>query len=213
MARARSVSEVLSMKRPAFPFKDEWHLAFSCPERVGVWLIWGNSGSGKTRFAFQLCKYLCGFERVIYNSLEEGACLNIQNALIACEMQEVNKRFLLLDGEPMEELSDRLSKKRSPGIVVIDSFQYAQMNYRQYIRFKEAHKDKLLIFVSHADGKMPAGRTARSVMYDASLKVYVEGYRAFSKGRFMGDKAAYDIWMEGANQYWGNNILDDDYER
>lgn len=194
------------MKRQAFPFKDEWYHAFSRPERTGVWIIWGNSGNGKTRFALQLCKYLCQFDRVIYNSLEEGACLNMQNALIDCGMQEVNKQFLLLDGEPIDELSIRLIKKRSPGIVVIDSFQYTQMNYKQYIKFKESHKDKLIIFVSHADGKMPSGRSAKSLMFDASLKIYVEGYRAFSKGRFIGDKAAYDIWPEGANQYWGNNI-------
>lgn len=41
----------------------------------------------------------------------------------------------------------------------------------------------LIIFISHADGKNPAGRSAKSVMYDASLKIYIEGYRAFSKGK------------------------------
>ena len=40
---------------------------------------------------------------------------------------------------------------------------------------------------------------------DATLKVWVEGYTAFSKGRFIGDTGKYTIWAEGADRYWGNN--------
>lgn len=206
MGRAKSVSELLAMKVETFPFKDEWYNAFGEPERRGVWLIWGNSGTGKTTFVVQLCKYLCQFERVIYNSLEEGACGTMKNTLLRCGMLDVKRRFLLLDCEPLDELSQRLMKRKSPGVVVIDSFQYTQMNYKQYIAFKEKHKDKLIIFVSHADGKLPSGRSARSVMYDATQKVYVEGYRAFSKGRFNGPKMAIDIWPEEAFEYWRKEI-------
>lgn len=206
MGRAKSVSELLAMKVETFPFKDEWYNAFGEPERRGVWLIWGNSGTGKTTFVVQLCKYLCQFERVIYNSLEEGACGTMKNTLLRCGMLDVKRRFLLLDCEPLDELSQRLMKRKSPGVVVIDSFQYTQMNYKQYIAFKERHKDKLIIFVSHADGKLPSGRSARSVMYDATQKVYVEGYRAFSKGRFNGPKMAIDIWPEEAFEYWRKEI-------
>jgi len=61
----------------------------------------------------------------------------------------------------------------------------------------------LLIFISHADGKFPAGRSAKSVMYDATLKIYVEGYKAFSKGRYIGEKGEYTVWPEKAVAYWG----------
>ena len=103
----------------------------------------------------------------------------------------------------MEELSIRLRRQKSPDIVVIDSFQYTRMNYRQYIDFKEQHKRKLLIFISHAEGQLPNGRAAKGVMYDASLKIYVEGFRAFSKGRFIGPVGYYDIVPEKARQYHG----------
>ena len=63
MGRAKSVSELLATKVETFPFKDEWYDAFGEPERKGVWLVWGNSGNGKTTFVVQLCKYLCQFER------------------------------------------------------------------------------------------------------------------------------------------------------
>lgn len=206
MTRAKSVSELLATKIETFPFRDEWYDAFGEPERRGVWLVWGNSGNGKTTFVVQLCKYLCQFERVIYDSLEEGAGLTMKNTLIRCGMLEVNRRFLLLDNEPMKELSERLQKRKSPGIVVIDSFQYTQMTYKQYVAFKEKHRDKLIIFVSHAEGKFPSGRSARSVMFDASQKIYVEGYRAFSKGRFLGPKKQIDIWPEEAGIYWGEHF-------
>lgn len=200
---AKGVREVLGMKYETMDFDGPWLDAFGKPERRGVWIIWGNSGTGKTTFALQLCKYLCRFGRVAYDSLEEGACLTMQNAFRREEMMEVNKRFLLIDNENMEELSVRLKRQKSPDIVVIDSFQYTGMNYRQYIAFKERHRRKLLIFISHADGKLPNGRAAKSLMYDASLKIYVEGFRAFSKGRFIGPKEHYDIVPEKARTYWG----------
>lgn len=191
------------MKYETMAFDGAWRDAFGTPERRGVWIIWGNSGNGKTSFALQLAKYLCRFGRVAYDSLEEGACLTMQEAMRRENMMEVNKKFLLIDNENMEELGIRLSRQKSPDIVVIDSFQYTQMNYRQYIAFKERHKRKLLIFVSHADGKLPNGRAAKSLMYDASLKIYIEGFRAFSKGRFIGPVGHIDIVPHKARAYWG----------
>ena len=164
----------------------------------------GEFGNGKTSFVMQLCKYLCRFGRVAYNSLEEGVSLTMQNSLRRFGMMDVNRRFLLLDAESMEQLELRLNRQKSPDFVVIDSLQYSMMNFRQYREFKERHRNKLLIFISHADGKLPAGRSARSVMYNADLKIYVEGYRAFSKGRYIGPKKYFDIWPEEAERYWGN---------
>lgn len=193
---------MLNMKYNTFPFKGEWYDAFGLPERKGVWLIWGNSANGKTTFAMQLCKYLCKFGRVAYNSMEEGACLTMKNTLLRCGMMEVNRRFLLIDNESIEQLNLRLKRQKSPDFVVIDSFQYTQMNYQQYIDFKDLHPNKLLIFISHADGKLPNGRAAKKVMFNAALKIYVEGYRAFSKGRFEGPVGYYDIDSIKAPAYW-----------
>lgn len=200
---AKGVREVLNMKFDTFPFTGDWHEAFGNPERRGVWLVWGGSGNGKTSFVMQLCKKLCQYGKVAYNSLEEGASLTMQNTLKRFGMEEVNRRFLLLDAESMQELNMRLHRQKSPDIVVIDSFQYTMMNFKQYKDFKEQNRNKLLIFISHADGKLPSGRIARSVMFNADLKIYVEGYRAFSKGRYMGPRKYFDIWPEEAIRYWG----------
>ena len=199
---AKGVRELLSMKFDTLPFEGEWYDAFGTPESRGVWIVWGKSGSGKTSFVMKLCKELCKYGRVVYDSLEEGISLTMQNTVRRSNMLEANRRFLLVC-ESMDELSLRLKRQKSPDFVVIDSFQYTQMTYRQYIEFKERHRNKLMIFISHASGRLPTGRSGKSVMFDASLKIYVEGYRAFSKGRFIGPKGYYDIWPEEAARYWG----------
>lgn len=204
MERAFTINDILNKKYKLFDFKDEWEEAFSKPERCGVWFIWGNSGNGKTRFTMQLAKYLTNFGKVLYNSLEEGSSHTIRKAFEDVGMSEVKQKMLLVS-ESLEKLNQRLEKQRSSNIIIIDSFQYAQISYKQYIAFKEKHHNKLIIFISHADGKQPAGRSAKSVMYDATLKIWVEGFKAFSKGRYIGSKGQLTIWEEGASRYWQEN--------
>jgi len=203
MKRALTVNEVLKEKKTTFDFEGAWKEAFGEPERTGVWFIWGNSGNGKSSFTMQLCKELSRFDRVAYDSLEEGDSLTMKQSLVRHKMNECGRRFSLLNAEPIEELRQRLQKRKSFNIVVIDSFQYTQMSYKDYIQLKEQNKNKLLIFISHAKGRAPRGSAAESVMYDATLKIWVEGFKAFSKGRFFGKTGEYTIWQEGANRYWG----------
>lgn len=203
MKRALSINEILSKKRRLFNFNEDWAAAFGAPERHGVWFIWGDSGNGKTDFAAKLCRELARFGRVVYNSLEEGASLPMQNALLRAGIGDVKKRFGLLEGESIEELEERMQRHKSPEFYIIDSFQYTGMSFNDYRRFKEAHPNKLIIFISQAKNKKPDGAAARRVMFDASLKIYIEGFRAFSKGRSIGPKGYYTIWDEGAERYWG----------
>jgi hypothetical protein len=203
MKRAYSPTEVIKMKKKTILLTGAWFDAFGEIERSGVVFVWGNSGNGKSSFVMQLCRELTKFGRVIYNSLEEGTCYTMQATLNRFDMAITDRRFLLVDGEGADELSERLLRRKSADFVVIDSFQYFQLSYKEYLKFKELHRDKLLIFVSHADGKYPAGRAARSAMFDSTLKIWVEGCRAFSKGRFIGDKGYYDVWADRAAEYWG----------
>lgn len=207
MRKAISVTQLLNMKKEVFEFDGAWRDAFSTPERVGVWFVFGNSGNGKTSFTMQLVKYLAQWGKIAYNSLEEADSLTMQNAFRQHGMEDVKNNVVLLC-EPIEELSERLLKKRSPDIVVIDSFQYAGLSYKAYQKFKELHSTKLIIFISHAEGKQPSGRAAKSVRYDAALKIWIEGYRAFSLGRYKGEADYYTIWEEGAERFWGDRALE-----
>jgi hypothetical protein len=201
--RALTVQNILDKKYDLFDFEDEWLDAFDRPEKTGVWFIWGNSGNGKTSFVLQLIKCLSKFENILFNSREEGTTHTLRKSFDNFGMKEVKQKLLVVN-ENMEKLTVRLKQKKSPKIVIIDSFQYTQMSYKDYLAFKEQFPNKLIIFISHADGKMPSGRSAKSVMYDASLKIWVEGYTAFSKGRYIGTtglKGKYIIWAEKAQAY------------
>lgn len=197
----------MNAKKETFPFDGAWQDAFGQPETTGVWLIWGLSGSGKSTFAAHLAKYLSQWNRVAYNSLEEGASLTLVRAFQRAGITPEDRSIHLLT-DKMDLLEKRLSQRRSYEIVIIDSFQYTGLNYRRYIEFKEKFPHKLIIFVSHAEGSQPAGRAAVSVKYDASLKIYVNSHRAFSMGRFRGEVGHYDVWTQSTTQTYGNNDQD-----
>ena len=192
---------MMRKNREVYAFEGALQEAFGQPEQNGVWFIWGRSGNGKTSFVLQLCKELTRYGKVAYDSLEEGDSLTMQNALMRVGMGDVGRRFILLN-ESLKELDTRLKRRRSPDIVVVDSFQYAHIDLKQYEEFIDQHKNKLIIFVSQADGLKPWGRTAQNAMYSASLKIWVEGYRAISKGRYRGNLGYYTIWAEKAEEYW-----------
>lgn len=179
-------------------------------DRHGVVFFWGNSGNGKTSAVVSFCKELTKFGNVLYVPLEEGFSVSLQNTLRRFGIAECGKRFQLLDSLPggVEELEKKLSSQRSPEFIVIDSFQYLHLSYAQYVEMKERHRNKMLILVSHADGKRPEGRPAKGVEYDAGLKIWVEGHVAFSKGRFIGTKGRAVIWRKGAEDYWGGPMDD-----
>jgi len=201
LKRALSPSEMVAKRMVTMPFEGEWMSHVGQPERTGSWIIWGPSGNGKTRYALMLGKYLTQFGRVAYNSLEEGISQSLKRAIMDCGLVGV-RRFILLDKEPITDLILRLQKPKSPDVVFIDSIQYSGLNYRDYRQLRDTNRNKLFIFISHADGKEPAGRTAKSVRYDANIKIYVEGYRAFAASRYGGGEP-FTIWEDGAERIYG----------
>lgn len=201
MGRAVSVTDLYTKKFKVLEFEGEWESLIGKPELKGSWIIWGASGNGKTRFTLMLCKYLTRFGKVAYNSLEEGFSLSMKQAFIATGMEEVKKSIVLLDQESIEDLKIRLSKKKSPHIIVIDSIQYTGLTYKGFVKLKEQFPNKLFICISHADGKKPRGNTAKSIEYDSFVKIRVEGFMAQAVSRFGGGQD-YTIWQEGADRYW-----------
>lgn len=209
MAKLLSASQVLSIKRKTIQLDGAWGECLGEIDRTGVVLVWGQSGNGKSSAVMSLAKELTKHGKVLYVSLEEGYALSFQNTIRRYSMQECGSRFQVVTGEDIETISKRLEKRRAADFVVIDSFQYSQLNYRRYLEFKKRHSNKLIIFVSHADGKQPAGRSAVSVKYDADQKIWVEGYKAISNGRYIGSTGEYVIWDKGAAEYWGTKNTND----
>lgn len=202
MTRALSVDNVLNAKFNGLKFSNEWKELIGVPERSKSWIIWGQSGSGKTTFNMQLAKYLSSFETVLYNSMEEGLSMSIQAAYDRVCLTKGNK--VLLIQESMPELVARLEKHKSPNIVFIDSIRYTRMKWTDYEELLRKFPNKLFIWIGHAKGKEPKGALAEDIRYDAFVKIYVEGYRAFVTSRYrVGGVSSYDIWPQGASRYYG----------
>jgi len=199
--RALTVNDIRDYKPLVLPFENEWLASIGSPELKGGWIIWGNSVNGKTRFALKLAKYMANFVRVAYDSLEEGLSLSMQKAIIDVGMSDVKRSFVLLDKETVPMLRERLTKQRSPQVVIIDSLQYTGLTYKDYTTLINDFPHKLFILVSHADGREPRGNVGKAIKYDAFVKIYVEGYKAFAQSRYGGGEP-FVVWQKGADAYW-----------
>lgn len=199
--RAISVDQILKMKFTMLEFKEEWFEHIGEPQNSGVWIIWGSSGNGKTHYCLSLAKYLTKFGKVLYNSLEEGARATMQRAIYHNNMKEVSRRFCLLNKESVDDLRERLSKQKSAQVIFIDSFQHTGLTKKEYLQLKDEFPNKLFIFVSHAEGKEPEGKVAKFVRYDADVKIFVQGYKAFPTSRYGGGKERV-ISHDRAEKYW-----------
>ena len=114
-------------KFKAVDFEGEWLRRFGRPELSGSWLVYGGSGSGKTTFMLQLAKYLTNFSKVAYDSIEQGLTLSFQRAWERTNMIEAGNKFTLIEKEnTKKEIWDRMAKRNSPNVLIIDSVNYMQ---------------------------------------------------------------------------------------
>jgi hypothetical protein len=170
-----------------------------------IMIIWGQSGNGKSNVVMQLLKVLMAFGyRVLYLGLEEGFGATMQKTVMRHLTSEHLDKIQFTDHSmTYAELMEKLEKPRSPKIIVVDSLQYWGISYIEYKKLKEAFPNKIFIFISHASGKLPDGKTADKIRFDACIKVRVEGYIAFIISRFGGEKP-FVVWEQGAKRYWGD---------
>lgn len=212
MARAYSNANIRSARFKTADFDGAWLASIGMPVLRGTWLIYGGSGSGKTSFCLQLAKYLSQFCRVLYNSLEQGLSPTMQAAWIAGGMDEAGRRVKLLDREGYDELFERLGKRQSPEIVIIDSINYLRgLRLCDYQLLSQRYRKKLFVVVAHEKGGEPKGALAQAIRYDADVKIRVEGYRAMVTSRYATGEVGgddYIIWEDGADAYWGTTATD-----
>lgn len=195
----------------AADFTGRWLASFGRPELRGAWIIYGESGGGKTHLALELLKYLSRFvDRAAYDTLEQGLSLSFQNAWKDTAMQEVGSRVIVLAKEPVTELRERLRKRKSPDVVVIDSIT-ALVGFTRtvFMELMNEFPDKLFIFVAHEENGKPYPAIAQYVRKLSEVKIRVEGYKAFVTTRFKcGEEGGADfvIWEQGATGYWVDKL-------
>ncbi|NNV54556.1 P-loop NTPase family protein [Limnovirga soli] len=170
-------------------------------------IVYGPSGNGKTNMLADVLKEFGHLGEVLYLSFEEGHGKTIQDLIIRHGLDKINIKFL--DTEDFPNFYQRMKRKQSPKIVVIDSWQYSRWTFDDYKQLKESFvfgktpgRRKIFIFISHADGDEPKGASAKEVKFDCNIKVHVKQFIGFIVSRF-GSKRNYIVWEEGARAYWG----------
>lgn len=203
LKRAKSINDLYTMEFETLPFTGEWLALVGEPEPYGNWFVWGISGSGKTSFLMQLAKYLASLDlRVAYNSLEEtDESLSLKLAVKRAGMIDLPTGMFVAICEPIDVLSARLRKQRSPDVVIFDSISKAQLTRKQYDDFKaEFGKKKLIVWVAHENAQTghPKGcKAAEYILGDCDVKLNVDRYRVFPKSRYGGNHYK-DVWPERA---------------
>lgn len=210
--RAISNRNILDAKFKTADFTGKWLASFGRPSLSGLWMIYGSSGSGKTTFTLMLCKYLTEFGKVAYDSLEQGFSLSMQIAWRRVHMEEAGDRIVLLDKEQLKQLKERLKKRKSPDIIVIDSVKYVLgLKLSDIMSLKDQFPDKLFIFIAHEKNSEPDGALAGAIKYDADVKIRTSGYTAYFTTRFedaeRGEGGSdFIIWEKGANEFNAKNL-------
>lgn len=212
MGRAISNKNVCDARFEVAEFTGAWLESFGKPELRGAWIIYGESGCGKTHFALMLLKYLTDFRpKGAYDTLEQGLSLSFQNAWRDAKMEQVGSKVIVLHKEPIEELRVRLNKKRSPDIIIIDSITaLVGFTRPQFSKLMNDYPDKLFIFIAHEENGKPYPSIAQHVRKLSEVKIKVEGFKAFFTTRFRGDngegETPFVIWERGASEYWADKL-------
>lgn len=178
-------------------------------------IVWGQSGNGKSNLIMQFANELLDIDPVLYLSIEESRGPTIQELIFRYIADEEKRKKLKVAYTNInyDALITYLKKPRTPRFVFIDSVQYLDMDHRQYKRMVDMFPNKAFVFVSHAKGKLPDGKTADKIRYDAGVKVMVEGDVAFVKHSRYGGEKNYVIYEKGAKAYWGKNFKKASEER
>lgn len=200
LPRVRSLSDLKKLQYKILPFAGDWRSLIGEPEVAGSWIVWGQSGNGKTSFVLQLVKYLCSFQKVLVLSHEEKEKKTWRDAVMRTGFENVKQRFSYCF-DTYEQLIERLKQKRSPKIVVIDSLQHWRINKKQYYQLLDMFPKTLFIFVSHAKGSEPKGEIADEIRYNSDVKIRVHQFVAtpVEATRYGGD-TPYLIWEQGMRE-------------
>ncbi len=206
LKRAISIDQLQRMKFKTMKFEGEWADSIGeVVEMSGSWIVYGSSGHGKTAFTIQLAKYLTKFGKVAYNTIEEGARYTFQMAMGRHEFSKIEKRRLQVLSEDMKHLEERLSRQKSPNIIIIDSLQFTGIVRKEYNALIKRYPNKTFIWISHADGKKPLGSLAVYVEYNSDVKIRIEGFKAIIKSRYGGSED-FTIVESKSAEYW-NEII------
>lgn len=164
--RAYSIQNLSTMKFDNIPFRENWSNVFGSPQNDGIWMLSGKDKYDNSRFAASLAKELdeLGY-RVLYLSLR-GMRKDFCEMVYQQGWRMHLHRIISSSTLTARELSEYLSKHKSPDIVIIDSIYYwtdfEQMTAMELLDLYKNNPKKLFIYVSEVMngqiiGEIPSG--------------------------------------------------------
>jgi hypothetical protein len=175
-------------------------------------IIYGGSGNGKTNFLVRLLKELKPVGDMLYISYEEAHGKTIQDLILRHDLVNQLPNLRFSDGETFEELLTMLRKKKSPKVIVLDSWQFSGLTLANYLQLKKEFvfgktpgKRKIFLIISHVQGSQPDGKTAIEIKRDANIKIHVKNFIAIVETSRYGSRKNMVIWEQGAKHNWGKD--------
>ena len=214
MTRTLSVKNIYSQSFTTLPMSGEYEQPFGHPSDCGTWLIYGKEKNGKTTFALQLAQYLSRMKKVLYVSAEEGVELEFTRACARAGISVSDRNLNFIDYEPLEELRERLAKRKSARIVFIDNITIYndELKGGELRKLQRDYPNHLFVFIAHEDdtGGTPSTSSGKLCKKLAKIICHVEGMAAQIAGRCPGGTIVFN--EAKAALYYGNQVKETEYE-
>ncbi|MFD2874075.1 hypothetical protein ACFS5N_16450 [Mucilaginibacter ximonensis] len=194
MRRAKTIKNLFDKKHQEFEFDGIWKDRCGNPDRAGAWLIWGPEKNGKTWITMLAAKYLSQFEKVHYVSAEEGTGKDFVASLKRAKISASDTQIQVEEYEALEDLKERLKKRKAPRIVIIDNLTCyrAELKPSQVQPLLREFPEVLFIFLAHEERGEPYTALAREVRKLAKIIIRVEGLACHVSGRCPGGMIMID---------------------
>lgn len=198
--KAIGIQQFLDKSYDVYDIDGEWLESFGQIEKNFKMSITGDSGHGKTELVVKFVKHLClkNSTKVDYFSFEQGHSKSLQDAIQRNNMEEVKGKVMFLTGGTFDEVLERLKRRASARIVVIDSQDYSELSTKQYKLLVKTFPRKSFIITSWSKNEKPKNQAARDIEFMSCIKVFVKNFKAQPRSRFGGNKA-FVIWDKKDN--------------
>lgn len=208
MSRLLTVKNVYDIKHEIFTLSEPWSTVLGEVDKNGLWLIWGAEKNGKTWLALQLANYLSTIQQVLYISAEEGVGFAFVESCKRAKIESKNKMLKISEYLTIDELREKLDKRRSADIIFIDNITVYndELKNGQLRKLLNDYSTKLFIFLAHEDRGDPYTATAKLARRLAKVIIHVKGLACVFSGRIPG--GVLTINEEKAKLFYNNNITE-----
>lgn len=196
MARSLTTGTLREKKFKTYAFDGVWLETMGTPEVNNLIIVYGREKHGKTTFALMFAEYLSNFEKTLYVSAEEGLKKTFVDTIKRVGIDSKNKALHYMEYTPIDELDEKLSKRKSAKIIFIDNVTVFRDELKNGVlrKFLRKHNDKLFVFLAHQEDttEEPYTATAKMIKKLADMIVRVEGLSCFISGRCPGGVLTID---------------------